>query len=70
MWAISCRIVFARASCCAVVDAPRNTYASVKVTSPGFSMAPRLYSGTKIWSYFPQGYGKSNAFSKNDSPVG
>ncbi len=28
---------------------------SRKVTSPGFSIAPRLYSGTNAWSYFPEG---------------
>ena len=57
MCAISCRIVFARASNCASVAAPRNTYASVNVTQPGFSIAPRLYSGTNTWSYLPNGYG-------------
>src|SRR5690606_11988254 len=31
-------------------------------------MAPRLYSGTKIWSYLPHGYSKSNASSKNSRP--
>ena len=55
MWAISCRIVFARPSYWESVAAPRNTYASVNVTQPGFSMAPRLYSGTNTWSYLPNG---------------
>src|SRR5699024_11828835 len=56
---ISCKIVFVRAACCARVGAERNRYFSVNVTRPGFSMAPKLYSGTKMESYLPQRYGKS-----------
>ena len=31
-------------------------------------MAPRLYSGTKAWSYFPHGYGKSKSSLKKSRP--
>ncbi len=55
MCAISWRITFARRSYEACVTLPRKMYSSRKVTIPGFSMAPRLYSGTKAWSYFPKG---------------
>ncbi len=57
MCAISCRMTFARRSYDACVTLPRKMNSSRKVTSPGFSIAPRLYSGTKAWSYFPKGYG-------------
>ena len=63
MCAISCRITSARRARSARVAAPRWMKPSVKVTRPGFSIAPRLYSGTKIESYFPHGYGKPNAWS-------
>ena len=33
----------------------RKMYSSRKVTQPMFSMAPPLYSGTKTWSYLPNG---------------
>ena len=35
----------------------RKMYSSRRVTSPMFSMAPALYSGTKAWSYLPKAYG-------------
>ena len=57
MWDISCMRVFARPWYWARVAPSGNRYSSVKVTSPGFSMAPRLYSGTNACSYFPNGYG-------------
>lgn len=57
MCAISCRMTFARASYEVCVTLPRKMYSSRKVTRPGFSIAPRLYSGTNAWSYFPNGYG-------------
>ena len=40
----------------------------MNVTSPGFSIAPMLYSGTKIWSYLPHGYGNAKASAKKSSP--
>ncbi len=63
MWASSCRIVTTRRSLRPSGTDPRNTYASVNVTQPGFSIAPMLYSGTKSWSYLSNGYGYSNASS-------
>lgn len=57
MWAISCRMTLARLSYAACVTLPRKMYSSRNVTQPGFSIAPRLYSGTNAWSYFPNGYG-------------
>ena len=33
----------------------RNTYSSRSITQPTFSIAPLLYSGTKTWSYLPNG---------------
>ncbi len=38
------------------------------VTQPAFSIAPALYSGVKIWSYFSNGYAESNSRSKNSKP--
>src|ERR671928_1856427 len=55
MCAISCRIVSARLSRADSVTRDRKTYASVKVTQPAFSIAPSLNSGTKSWSYLPNG---------------
>src|SRR5688572_31565922 len=55
MWASSCRIVTTRRSLMASVTFDRNTYVSVKVTAPAFSMAPALNSGTKSWSYLAKG---------------
>src|SRR5215813_10678998 len=55
MWAISCAITMARVSRSASVTADRNTNSSRNVTSPAFSMAPALNSGTKAWSYLPNG---------------
>ena len=39
------------------------------VTQPAFSIAPALYSGVKIWSYFSNGYAESNSRSKNSKPI-
>ena len=39
------------------------------VTQPAFSIAPALYSGVKIWSYFAKGYSQSNSRSKKANPV-
>ncbi len=55
MWAISCSRVLARPSCDASVWRERKTMYSLKVTQPGFSMAPKLNSGTKSWSYLAKG---------------
>ena len=52
MWAISCRMAFARSSRTASVTLERKTIDSLKVTQPMFSIAPALNSGTKSWSYF------------------
>ncbi len=68
MCASSCRIVTTRRSLTASVTLDRNTYVSVNVTHPAFSIAPMLYSGTKSWSYLSNGYGCSNADSKNAKP--
>src|SRR3954451_10272948 len=57
MCAISCRIVSARRSRAASVTFERKMYASLYVTQPTFSIAPELNSGTKTWSYLPNGYG-------------
>src|SRR4051794_20415614 len=57
MWDSSCRIVSSRVRYEASVTRPRNTYSSRITTQPMFSIAPLLYSGTKTWSYFPNGYG-------------
>jgi len=63
MCASSCRIVTTRRSRTASVTLERNTYDSVKVTQPAFSMAPMLYSGTNSWSYLVNGYGTPNVDS-------
>ena len=68
MWDISCNSVFARPANCARVAPDGNRYASVNVTSPGFSMAPRLYSGTNACSYFPNGYANANNRGKKSRP--
>ena len=39
----------------ASVTLERKTYISLKVTHAAFSIAPMLYSGVKIWSYFSNG---------------
>src|SRR5690554_5076735 len=57
MWASSWRIVTTRRSLIASVTFERNTYASVKVIAPAFSIAPALNSGTNNWSYLANGYG-------------
>jgi len=54
MWAISWRIVSARPSRSASVTLDRKMCRSENVTQPAFSMAPKLNSGTKSWSYFPK----------------
>src|SRR6476620_2229262 len=61
MWAISCRIVSQRRSYRALVTRERKTYSSRNVTAPAFSIAPALNSGTKSWSYLPNGYRTPNA---------
>ncbi len=63
MWASSCRIVTTRRSRTASVTRLRNTYVSVNVTAPAFSIAPALNSGTNSWSYFSNGYGTPNRAS-------
>src|SRR5919198_5685954 len=55
MCAISCSTVSARRSRAASVTFDRNTYASLKVMHPAFSMAPELNSGTITWSYLSNG---------------
>ena len=40
----------------------------MNVTIPGFSMAPRLYSGTNACSYLPHGYAKPNSSGKKSRP--
>ena len=55
MWESSCSIVSLRYSTVASATLLRKMYSSRKVTQPMFSIAPPLYSGTKIWSYFPNG---------------
>jgi len=45
----------ARRSMIASVTLARKTYISLNVTAPAFSIAPMLYSGVKIWSYFVKG---------------
>src|SRR3954464_14786609 len=57
MCAISCSTVLPRPSCADSVWRERKTMYSLKVTHPGFSMAPKLNSGTKSWSYLANGYG-------------
>ena len=68
MWDNSCSKVSSRAWYVAGVARLRNTYSSRTVTQPTFSIAPPLYSGTKTWSYFPNGYGKSKCRSKTPKP--
>ena len=51
----SCSIVSRRYSTVASATLLRKMYSSRNVTQPMFSIAPPLYSGTKIWSYFPNG---------------
>ena len=36
--------------------------------APAFSIAPALNSGTNSWSYLPNGYRRSNTFSKKAKP--
>ena len=55
MWDSSCRIVSSRTWYEAGVARLRNRYSSRRVTQPTFSIAPPLYSGTKTWSYLPNG---------------
>ncbi len=63
MCASSCRIVTARRSWNASGVLERNTYVSVRVTQPAFSIAPALNSGTNSWSYLSNGYARSKASS-------
>src|ERR1700686_3032914 len=44
-------------------------YASLKVTQPGFSIAPMLNSGTKSWLYSSKGYVSPKYFSKKSRPA-
>src|ERR1700726_607338 len=44
-------------------------YASLKVTQPGFSMAPMLNSGTNSWLYSSNGYVSPKYFSKKSRPA-
>ena len=67
--AISWRIVSARRCSCASVALPRNTYVSLNVTHPGFSIAPMLNSGTNSWLYSSKGYGNPKYCSKKSSPA-
>ena len=55
MWASSCRIVRPRRSTIASGTFERQTYCSVIVTVPAFSIAPALNSGTNSWSYLAKG---------------
>ncbi len=58
MWAISCSITTARSSRSASVTSVRKMkWSSLNVTTPGFSIAPRLNSGRNTWSYFGKGKG-------------
>ena len=41
----------------------------MNVTAPAFSIAPALNSGTKSWSYFANGYGRSKSSSKYANPA-
>ncbi len=50
MCAISWAMTTARHCTSTGVTADRKTYSSRKVTSPGFSIAPALNSGTNAWS--------------------
>ncbi len=38
------------------------------MTQPAFSIAPSLNSGTKSWSYFPNGYVIPNVLWKKSNP--
>ena len=55
MWAISCRITSARVRRWFSVGGSRKISRSECVTAATFSIAPALNSGTKTWSYFPNG---------------
>ena len=57
MCAISWRITSARPSRWLSVGGSRKTSRSECVIAATFSIAPKLNSGTKTWSYFPNGYG-------------
>ena len=46
----------------------RKTYSSRMVTAPAFSIAPMLYSGQKIWSYLPKGYGSPKFAAYQSKP--
>src|SRR5699024_10469645 len=63
MCASSWSTVSARRSTRASGTFERKTYISWKVTHPAFSIAPMLYSGVKTWSYFVNGYSRSNSSS-------
>src|SRR5690349_4623359 len=68
IWAISCRSVSDRRSYSALVTLERKTYSSRNVTAPAFSIAPALNSGTKSWSYLPNGYLMPNEPWKKSKP--
>ena len=56
MCAISCRITTARSSRAESVTRERKmNESSLSVTTAGFSMASKLSSGTKTWSYLANG---------------
>ena len=55
MWPSSCSRVSARRSIAACGTFDLNTYCSVMVTAPAFSIAPALNSGTNSWSYLANG---------------
>src|SRR6266536_3220053 len=61
MCAISWATTMARTDRSASVTADRNTNSSRNVTHAGFSIAPALNSGTKTWSYLPNGYLVANS---------
>jgi hypothetical protein len=64
MWAISWATTVARRRRRSSVTFDRNRKSSVKVTIPGFSIAPALKPGTNTWSYeSPNGYGRPNSRS-------
>ena len=71
MCAISCTMIRARVLRSASVAWLRKTRWSANVTQPGFSIAPRLKSGTNACQYSPNGYRCRNIrwYSSNASRV-
>ena len=55
MWAISWAMISVRVWRDVSVTRARKTNSSAIVTQPTFSIAPALNSGTKTWSYLPNG---------------